>query len=76
MLFIPGKHIPATLFAPDAGADGEMGQEFLPQYYPAEIIPDYALSSHFPLFLQIPADVTEIAKSEERLVVGSLTDEQ
>ena len=76
MLFIPGRYIPATLFAPDAGIDGEAGQGFLPQYYPAEIIPAYALSSHFPLLLQIPADETEIAKGEGRLAVGSWTDAQ
>ena len=77
MMLIPGQFIPATFFPPDAAGDEDGGRGIpQPPFYPAEILPDYALSSHFPLLVQIPAECPELAKGESKMTLDAMSEEQ
>ena len=73
ILFVPGGYIPSTFLPPDFQESGAhtRGDEIL---YPATVLPQCAISDHYPIALPIPCDGEESFKTSRRLKLDSLTE--
>ena len=75
MLFIPGEYIPSTFTQP-LHEEGMEEERLETHYYPAAVLPESAISDHYPILLSIPAEIDPSVPPDRKYALDDLTDEQ